>query len=167
MQVLMTAPAPLSPQVLMAAALLGAEASTASTQSWGGAGVGALLLRFLEYFSGTSRDALHAVVVDSESRLQAKQLSRLQLLSEHRAVVSTSPSAVLSLFIRAAARRAVVSATPVGCTTASLRRAMMSTFLRRLVVVNGRGGAQHGARGRAHHGAVLREELQTRELFGL
>jgi hypothetical protein len=98
MQVPTTAPAPsLSPQVLMAAALLGAEASTApswaSAQSWGG--VGALLLRFLEYFSGTSPDALHAVVVDSESRLQAKQLSRLKLLAEHLAPPA-SPSAVPS-----------------------------------------------------------------------
>ena len=58
-------------------------------------GVGALLLRFLEYFSGTSPDALHAVVVDSESRLQAKQLSRLKLLAEHLAPPA-SPSAVPS-----------------------------------------------------------------------
>ena len=72
MQVLVTAPLPLSPQVLMAAALLGAEASTASTQSWGGAGVGALLLRFLEYFSGTSRDALHAVVVGASFWARAR-----------------------------------------------------------------------------------------------
>ena len=135
MQVLMTAPLPLSPQVLMAAALLGAEASTASTQSWGGAGVGALLLRFLEYFSGTSRDALHAVVVDSESRLQAKQLSRLQLLSEHRAVVSTSSSAVLS--------------TPptVHDDEPSQERAHHGAS-------QGRGGASHGRS--AHHSAASR-----------
>ena len=38
-------------------------------------------MRFLEYFSSLpeTRDALHAVVLDSESRLHAKMLSRRQL----------------------------------------------------------------------------------------
>ena len=136
MQVLMTAPAAPLLQVLMAAALLGAEASTApswaSAQSWGG--VGALLLRFLEYFSGTSPDALHAVVVDSESRLQAKQLSRLKLLSEHHAP-PTSTSAVLS------------TSPAVPDDEQSQGRAHHGAS-------HGRGGAAHGRS--AHHGAASR-----------
>ena len=68
--------------VLMATALLHREASSQSGAAWGG--VGPLLVRFLDHFAGTSRDALHAVVLDSESRLQAKQLTRIKLLSEEK-----------------------------------------------------------------------------------
>ena len=70
--------------VLMATALLQLEASSPSSPSQG---IGHLLVMFLEYFSALpeSPDALHAVVLDSASRLQPKRVRRGKRLSSREA----------------------------------------------------------------------------------
>lgn len=62
----------------MAASLLHQQAGLASAPQ----GVGRLLIRFLEYFSALPEtpDALHAVMLDSASRLRPTQMRRKQLL---------------------------------------------------------------------------------------
>ena len=68
--------------VLMATSLLQQQAATASHHAASRLGVGRLLVRFLEAFSALPEtpDALHAVVLDSASRLQPKRVRRGQLL---------------------------------------------------------------------------------------
>ena len=83
--------------VLMATSLLQQQAAAASSPSSPAAvGVGHLLVRFLEYFSALPEtpDALHAVVLDSASRLQPKRLRREQLLSGGRDAESVDDDAL-------------------------------------------------------------------------